>query len=296
MSARILLRWAALGAPYPWFGFATRFKATREVVGVDFFEKFARRVHSSIVEGSPGVGLMASLDDLASSTFDPRLVHPLIRDFYEHTSNYDLDYTIHWNPLIRPLGWLYDRLLASAMKQLIIPMDRDTLCRLDSWLEVLHAAGTSPDVRCWIRIDPESNLPVYIGAYRTYTSVLDDIALSYVSVAFPIPGGTITTVLSPQNGQNGEMSLTTKWKESTENGLYLILPGKHSFAMLPAFGLAEHFHLCADETSSPFTLRVQHDCRWLGLKAFTLHYTITPMRQRPTLLAEKMLAIADRGR
>jgi hypothetical protein len=32
MSLRIVLRWAAAGAPFSWFGFATRFKASREFV------------------------------------------------------------------------------------------------------------------------------------------------------------------------------------------------------------------------------------------------------------------------
>jgi hypothetical protein len=138
MALRVVLRWVAAGAPFSWFGFATRFKASKGFVGPNFFQDFTARVHGTITGSVGDIGLMNSLDDLESPLFDTSRVHPIIRDFYEHTSNFDLDFTIHWNPLIRPLGWLYDRVLADRMEQLIIPMDRDLLCKLDSWLEIMH--------------------------------------------------------------------------------------------------------------------------------------------------------------
>jgi hypothetical protein len=181
------------------------------------------------------------------------------------------------------------------MRQLIIPMDRNLLCKLDSWLEVMHLDNGDPDVKCWIRVDPESHLPVYVGAYKTYRSMLDGEALPYVSVAFPIPGGTVTTVLTPLNLDKNGMQLKTFWKKSTENGLYIILPHRKSFTMLPAFGLAEHFRLWPDDTTSPPSLKVIHDCYWIGIRAFQLHYVITPMRPRDPSVAHEIASLAGLG-
>jgi hypothetical protein len=112
---RVVLRWFAAGAPFVWFGFATRFQAKSDVVGTDFFERFARRVHGTILGTVGDIGLLESLDDLRSPVLK---VHPVIRKFYERTSSFDLDFTIRWNPLVRPFGWIYDRLLAKRMEQL----------------------------------------------------------------------------------------------------------------------------------------------------------------------------------
>jgi hypothetical protein len=41
MALRVVLRWVAAGAPFSWFGFATRFKASKDFVGPNFFQDFA---------------------------------------------------------------------------------------------------------------------------------------------------------------------------------------------------------------------------------------------------------------
>src|SRR5205085_3083486 len=103
-----------------------------------------------------------------------------------------------------------------------------------------------PDFRCWIRVLKDSKVPVYVGAYRTYTSSVDGVKRSYVSVAFPLPGGNMTTVLCPKNLPNGGFMLVTRDPHSSESGVYLLLPHRRSFTMVPAFGLAERFQLHPD--------------------------------------------------
>jgi hypothetical protein len=287
---RIVLRWFAFGAPYSWFSFATRFKDNDEFVGAGFFREFAKKVHATITRGED-TGLMESLDSLSSSLFVPSLVHPIIREFYEHTSRFDLDYQINWNPLVRPFGELYLRLIAQRMQQLQIPLDTETLGALDSWLELidLDKDGTA-DFRCWIRVRKDSRIPVYVGAYKTYRSFLDDFSASYVTVAFPIPGGTISTVLTPRNLDPDGMELNSRVPISSENGVYLIIPHRRSFTMIPAFWLSERFRLRPNPTG--VGVRVQHDCFWFGIRAFTMHYQISRMRQRAPQVAARLLEAA----
>jgi hypothetical protein len=280
-----VFRWFALGAPYSWFGFATHFRCATEVVGADFFQRFARRVHAGFEGHVADMGLMASLDDIRSARFDPTAVHPLIREFYEHTSTFKLDITVEWNPLVKPFGWLYRTLVARQMRQLTVPLDQNTLAGLDSWLDAidLHHDG-KPDFRIWVRVDKDSGIPVYVGAYRTYRSTVDDYDASYVSVCFPVPGGNMTTVLVPLNYDGDGFMLRTHDPKSTESGVYFLLPHGRSFTMAPALGLAERFRL---KTYDGQVIMVIHECFWLGMHAFTMHYTIT--RENP---AQREMAVA----
>lgn len=280
MALRFVLRWFAVGAPYPWFGFATRFKDSDGIVGAEFFKQFAASIQAAFEGRVIDAGLVDSLDTLKSDYFDPIRVHPLIREFYEYTSRFDMKVTIKWNPLVRPFGKLYQALVARRMQNLVIPLDSEELSALDSWLDLIDLERDGiADVRCWIRVSKDSRIPVYVGAYKAYRSEIDAYRASYVSVAFPLPGGNMTTVLTPRNlGQDG-MMLTTRDRRSSEVGVYLLIPHQRSFTMLPAFGLAERFKLRPGLSGGESQIDVEHDCYWLGLWAFRMKYVITRASQ-----------------
>lgn len=278
MSLRLVMRWVAVGAPYSWFNFATRF-AAKEVTGVDFFKKFARRVHATFHGRGTDTGLMESFASLKWGHFDPAKVHTLIRDFYEHTSRFDMSIDIDWNPFIRPFGAWYLRHVARSMQQLQVPLESSGFEGLDNWLETIDLEGDEkPDFRCWIRVLRGSRTPVYVGAYKTYQSQTDGTQRAYVTVAFPVPGGNIATVLTPLNLEEHGFMLTTRDPSSSENGVYWITPHKRSFSMIPAFGLSEQFQLRLNKEENG--INVIHDCFWLSIRAFQMRYSIVPMKPR----------------
>jgi len=261
--------------------------------GRRFLPRFARRVHAGFEGHVADMGLMASMEDIRSARFNPDLVHPLIREFYEHTSTFKLKITVDWNPLVRPFGWIYRALIARQMRQLVVPLDQQTLGGLDSWLEAIDLHHSHhPDLRVWVRVDKTSGIPVYVGAYRTYKSTVDDYDASYVSVCFPIPGGNMTTVLVPLNYEGDGFMLRTRDRDSSESGVYFLVPHKKSFTMMPAFGLSERFRLKADNMEE---VAVIHECSWLGIHAFTMHYEITHENpaQRDYKAAARLLAAAE---
>lgn len=272
---RLVLRWAGFGIPYPWFGFATRFKPSNEFVGADFFKEFARDGQASFIRRA-NAGLMGSFESLDSERFKASIVHPGIKDFYENTSSYHMELDIKWNPFIKPFGWLYRLLYANRIKQTMIPLDNQEFQGLDNWIETIDTDhDNKPEFRCWIRVTTDTGTPVYVGAYKVYQSQIDNFKASYVSVAFPIPGGSITTVLSPKNFEGNGLLLTTRNRESSEAGLYVIFPGKSSYSMIPALGLAEEFRLRPmSDVENPY-IDVVHTCYWLGLTAFVMKYKIS---------------------
>ena len=56
---------------------------------------------------APDTGIVASLDALAGPRFDPALVDPLVREFYEHTTRFALDIVPQWRLWVRPGYLLY---------------------------------------------------------------------------------------------------------------------------------------------------------------------------------------------
>lgn len=288
---RFVLRWFAADAPYPWFNFATRFKADQVVVGTDFFKRFAKNLKAGFENGVDS-GLMSSMEDIRSERFDPERIHPLIREFYEHTSRFDMKVEIEWNPYVKPFGVLYQWIIARQMQNLVIPLDNESLDDLDSWLELVdYEKDGIPDVRCWVRVLKDSRVPVYVGAYKTYKSSVDGFPASYISVAFPIPYGTLTTVLTPMNWDGDGLMLTTLDDRSSEAGVYLVFPHQRSFSMAPAFGLAERFRLKAKGRKKP-RIEVVHDCYWLGRRAFRMRYKIRHMRKRKATTVDRCVKAA----
>ncbi len=61
------------------------FEARSRYVGADYVEQLAKVRGGTFRRNPPDVGILASLDSLDGPAFDAGRVHPLIREFYEHT-------------------------------------------------------------------------------------------------------------------------------------------------------------------------------------------------------------------
>lgn len=280
---RIVTRWLAINAPYSWLEFSTKFSDRDGVIGTEFFKQFSKEIKASFVSKAKS-GLMDSMSSLDSDQFDHRKVDPLIRDFYENTYDYSMKVKIKWNLLIKPFGYLYRFLIANDSKQLLIPLNNKGLDQLDSWIDTIDDISTNrcPDYRCWIRINSVTKQPIYVGAYKTYTSLVDNVPISFVSVSFPILKGNLTTVLRPMNFKSGGLKLTTRKTKTSEAGVYLIFPKKTCFNMIPAFGLSEQFELIPNYSDPKSQcIAVKHTCYWIGIKAFEMQYTISKKVNQP---------------
>jgi len=179
--------------------------------------------------------------------------------------------------VVKPFAWLYRVLIANQIRQLTIPLDQKTLAGLDSWLDAIDLQNDGNRIfgfGCgWTR----AAAFLYTSAHTEPTNQnIDGYDAAYVSVCFPIPGGSMTTVLVPLNYDGDGFMLRTRDRRSTESGVYLLLPHRRSFSMIPALGLAERFRLKADGEQ---TINVVHECFWLGMHAFTMYYRIT--RRKP---------------
>ena len=78
------------------------FEARSRYVGADYVEQLAKIHGGTFRRNPPEVGILASLDGLNGPSFDASRVHPLIREFYEHTSRFKLSIIPEWPRWTKP--------------------------------------------------------------------------------------------------------------------------------------------------------------------------------------------------
>ncbi len=194
------------------------FEARTKYVGADYVKQLAEIKGGTFRRNPPDVGILESLDRLAGPTFEPERVHPLIREFYEHTSRFQLSILPHWKPWIRPAYGLFKRLVARPLGQAAIPSNIAEAQRgMVSTIDTVDLEGDEGiDIRGWIRTFADSGKPIYVGIYTSFRH--ED--RGYVSVGFPLPDSNFTATLLPRNlGEDG--LLLTSRTELAFPGHYL---------------------------------------------------------------------------
>ncbi|GAB3824510.1 hypothetical protein ACFPIJ_63420 [Dactylosporangium cerinum] len=92
--------------------FVVPLEARTRYVGTGYFRALAEATGGVYQEAAPDVGIVPDLDQLAGPEFDPAAVHPLVREFYEHTTRFTLDIVPRWRTWVRPGYLLYRTLVA----------------------------------------------------------------------------------------------------------------------------------------------------------------------------------------
>jgi hypothetical protein len=237
-------------------------------VGTGYLRDLAEVLGGQYTADVPGIGIVASLDELAGPGFDPRAVHPLVREFYEHTTRFALDIVPEWRLWVRPGYLLYLTLLARPLGQASVPMNqraahRGVRSRIDT---VTGAPGVPGVVRGWIRSYADTGEPIYVGIYTTYRHE----GRGYVSVGFPLPQASFTATLEPRARPGGGLVLDSRGATS-QSGHYLtyIDPVTSELTVLAVHGFAERLDVYVDEVGE---LRAEHAFAVFGIPFLILHY------------------------
>ncbi|HYY21049.1 MAG TPA: hypothetical protein VE780_04155, partial [Thermoleophilaceae bacterium] len=118
---RPLVRVMAEEVPASELRYVVPFEARAMYVGADYVEQLARVRGGTFRRDPPDVGILASLDSLDGPSFDAGRVHPLIREFYEHTSRFRLSIIPEWRRWMKPGYELFKLLVAQPLGQAAIP-------------------------------------------------------------------------------------------------------------------------------------------------------------------------------
>jgi hypothetical protein len=266
---RPLVRVMAEEVPASELRYVVPFEARSRYVGADYVEQLAHVRGGVFRRNPPDVGILASLDSLTGPTFDATRVHPLIREFYEHTSRFRLTIIPEWRPWMKPAYELFKRVVAEPLGQAAIPSNIEEAQRgMVSTIDTIDWDGDEEiDIRGWIRTLADSGKPIYVGIY---TSFRHD-SRGYVSVGFPIPSANFTATLLPHNAHEHDFVLTSRAKLPFP-GHYLSSVDRERDALTVLKLL--FFEEQIDVFVADGELKTGHTFSLAGQRFLTLHYEI----------------------
>lgn len=249
--------------------FVVPLAARTRYVGTGYVRDLAAAIGGDFRADAPDVGIVASFDELAGPGFDPAVVDPRVREFYEHTTRFSLDIVPRWRLWVRPGYLLYRSLLARPLGQANVPMNqRETQRGIRSRIDTISPEGDGVvGIRGWIRSFADTDEPIYVGIYTTYRHE----GRGYVSVGFPLPQASFTATLVPEPRPDGGLVLTSR-SDLDQPGHYLthIHPESGALTTLAVHGFAERLDVYVRDGA----LRAEHAFWVFGLPFLVLHYHI----------------------
>jgi hypothetical protein len=266
---RALVRVMAEEVPASELRYVVPFEARSRHVGADYVEQLAKVRGGTFRRNPPDVGILASLDSLAGPTFDADRVHPLIREFYEHTSRFRLSIVPEWRRWMKPGYEIFKRLVAQPLGQAAIPSNIEEAQRgMVSTIDTITVDGEDEiDIRGWIRTFADTGKPIYVGIYTSFRH--ED--RGYVSVGFPIPSANFTATLLPRNAGEHDLLLTSR-SELPLPGHYLssVDSERDALTVLKLLHFQERILVFVADGQ----LKAEHSFDLAGQRFLTLHYEI----------------------
>lgn len=242
------------------------------VIGDAPYADVAAREGLTLERRSSDGGLVPSFEMLRCDGFDPDQAHPLVRDFYEHTTAWSMDV---WSKTYVPLNiglYLLVTTISRQVNQLNFPISPlDTAAGIES--EIINLREPSGTVRYtgWFRTLAQPIRVLYTGFYMVGRAPHGTGPC--VKVVFPMPNGNATVLLRPSLREDGSFILDSTGKRFGDVGFYRIQArGTDRVRVWRVATLKEHFHVFVDASG---VLRCDHVVRFWGLPVLRLHYKMT---------------------
>jgi len=242
-------------------------------IGSEVYESYAKAKGLNITVNSIDTGLLIDFHQLEGNDFVADHVDREIQAFYEKTVNYTMDVWSQWTGILQPFARVLVAFVSRNIEQLNLPISSlETSRGISS--DIIRMAdndmGNGPYAG-WLRKLRSNGAVIYAGFYTTCTPA------SYpnpcVKVVFPLPGGSTTVLLRPQNQIDGSFELVSAGTGFGTPGYYRIHQVSQSTIRVKYLPLKESIHVYRDEQD---TLRTDHSFMFWGLKFLTLHYKICP--------------------
>ena len=167
-------------------------------------------------------GLITSINQLNFPERYLKVLSPDVVDFYQNTSNYNLDLKIEWNPFFKVFGTLFKLIFSNRIEQLNIPTESlEEGEKLTSEIIQLKDPETNKVKRTiWLRTFESTNQIVYSGVYET---CIIPSGKTCIKAIFPLPKGNATVILMPTVGKDSELILESSGKTLGDSGFYFLL-------------------------------------------------------------------------
>lgn len=246
-----------------------------KTIGVEVYESYAKSMGMDIAVNSLSSGLLPSFSLLNGSEFNANEVDPEIYGFYERTVDFSIDVWSQWSGILQPFAKVLIASVSRNVQQLNLPMSSLETSRgiTSDIIRLTYGDGGDVPYTGWLRKIRSTGAVIYAGFYTTCTPI--DYPNPCVKVVFPLPGGSTTVLLRPENQLDGSFKLISSGKGFGGPGYYRIHQVSEQAIRVKYLPLKEVIHVYCDEQK---TLRTDHTFTFWGLKFLTLHYKISPKR------------------
>jgi hypothetical protein len=191
-------------------------------IGRDYISQLAKTENLIILKSQNYQGLLSSFEELHLPKNERSNIPNPIIDFYERTSDYNLQLAINWNPIFRVIGILVNKLFSHRINQLNIPTSAIAGNEsLNSEIIQLYNAETNElKYTIWMRSLKSSNQVIYLGVYGT--CILPS-GKTCIKAVFPLPNGNATIIMTPRVEKNGTFILDGSGSKVGDAGFYFLL-------------------------------------------------------------------------
>lgn len=246
-------------------------------IGSDWIAAEAARHGGTHGTADPEAGLLPDLAVLDGPGFTAADLHPVVRDFYEHTSAWRMDVWSSWSPAFWIGGEAISRLWARRVEQLALPMrPLDAARGIDGVVTPVRDRDGKHVASAWTRTLRGSGRTVFSGAYSARS--LPGADRPSIHVAFPLESGNLQVFLRPKVSEVGGLLLESGAGRFGQDGAYVLVnaetnrPERTHAARVP---LHETFHTYVDDDG---VLRTDHELRVFNASALKLHYKFERLR------------------
>lgn len=238
-------------------------------IGDGPYSEVAQREGLHVVRNAPDAGLLPDFDVLDGPGFDSSRVDARVRDFYEHTSRYEVDAGMHtFFPLNVGL-WLLVKTISRRVDQLNFPVDAlETVQGVASEIVLLRGPSGETRYTGWSRRSAASDRVMYTGFYTV--AQIPEGKSPVVKATFPMPKGNATVLLRPLINPQGQFELVSRGTAFGDPGFYRVDTLDSERARVwRVRSLVERLRVFVGERGE---LCCRHDVRFWGLPVLEIHY------------------------
>ncbi|HSH79429.1 MAG TPA: hypothetical protein VLA19_12980 [Herpetosiphonaceae bacterium] len=181
--------------------------------------------------------------------------------------------TVQWSGILRPFEGALIALVSRDIEQLNLPLSSLETSRgmsSDILRLVDPRTGRAPYAG-WLRKVVAAGKIIYAGFYTTCAP--PHASGRCVKVVFPLPGGSATVILRPENRPDGSFALVSSGRCFGDAGYYRLHYRDAHTARVKYVPIKETIHVYSGEDG---TLRTDHVFHFWRLRFLTLHYKIVP--------------------
>ncbi len=239
------------------------------LIGKQFFEEYAAENQFEIIT-SGCRGLLSDFKLLEEDNHDLAGVAQPVQDFYERTSEFDLDVWSEWHGFFRPFGKALSVLFSRRLQQLNVPLSSmDTSKGMTSSVVQMRDPRSGRIIHtAWVRELNATQNVIYAGCYAICR--IPGHLSPCVKVVFPLPNGNAIVIMKAEQHPDGSLSLKSIGNKFGEPGFYFVVhEGNGMIRARYVQSMQEEIRVYAAE---PGTVRADHTLWIWGWRFLRLHY------------------------